>query len=222
MSVRIVIADDHVIVAAALRSLFESLPDLEVIAEAHDGPRAVEIVRETRPDVVLMDISMPGINGLEATRQILAESRTTKVIVLSMHVEERYVTGAFECGAAGYLLKDCTPDELVTAIRSVMANKSYVTPAAVGALLQRLTGHAHQNGKPALAPLTIRERQVLKLLAEGLETKEIAGALGLSVKTVFSHRLRIQEKLQIHSVAGLTKYALRAGITTLTDDRSSS
>ena len=220
MNVRIVIADDHVIMAAALRSLLDSLPGLAVIAEAHDGMRAVQVARETRPDLVLMDISMPGLNGIEATRQILSESPSTRVIVLSMHVEERFVAGAFEAGATGYLLKDCSPEELVTAIRSVMANKSYVTPGAVGALLQRLTGQLQHHGKPALAPLTTREHQVLKLLAEGLETKEIAAALQVSVKTVFSHRVRIQEKLQIHSIAGLTKYALRAGITTLNDDRS--
>ena len=220
MSVRIVIADDHVIMAAALHSLLDSLPDFEVIAAVHDGAKAVEIVRDTKPDLVLMDISMPGLNGIDATRQILADSKATKVIVLSMHVEERFVAGAFESGATGYLLKDCSLDELVRAIRAVMANQSYVTPGVVGALLQRLTGQVQSNGKPALAPLTTREHQVLKLLAEGLETKEIAAALKVSVKTVFSHRVRIQEKLQIHSIAGLTKYALRAGITTLNDDRS--
>lgn len=220
MSVRIVIADDHVIMAAALHSLLASVPDFEVIATAHDGSRAVDVVRQTKPDLVLMDISMPGLNGIEATRKITAESPGTRVIMLSMHVEERFVAGAFESGATGYLLKDCSPEELVTAMRSVMANKSYVTPGAVGALLQRLTGQRQHNGKPALAPLTTREHQVLKLLAEGLETKEIAAALGVSVKTVFSHRVRIQEKLQIRSIAGLTKYALRAGITTLNDDRS--
>jgi DNA-binding NarL/FixJ family response regulator len=219
LTVRIVIADDHVIMAAALHSLLRTLPDFEVIGEAHDGRAAVEMVRQTRPDLVLMDISMPGLNGIDATRQIAAESSATKVIVLSMHIEERFVTGAFESGAAGYLLKDCSPEELVTAIRSVIANKTYVTPAAVGALLQRLTGHLQPTGKPALAPLTLREHQVLKLLSEGFETKEIAATLKVSVKTVFSHRVRIQEKLQIHSIAGLTKYALRAGITTLKDDR---
>ena len=219
MSVRIVIADDHVIMTAALRSLFAAHADLEVIGEAHDGRRAVEIVREMKPDLVLMDISMPGLNGIDATRQILAECRSTKVIVLSMHIEERFVTGAFESGAAGYLLKDCSPDELVAAIRSVMENKSYVTPAAVGALIQGLTGRAHEAGKQPFAALTAREQQVLKLLSEGLETKEIAASLKVSVKTVFSHRVRIQEKLQIHSIAGLTKYALRMGITTLSDER---
>jgi DNA-binding NarL/FixJ family response regulator len=220
VSLQIVIVDDHVMMAAALHSLFESLRDFSVIAEAHDGRAAVEIVRQQKPDLVLMDISMPGLNGIEATRQIRAESPATKVIVLSMHVEERYVTGALESGAAGYLLKDCSPEELVTAIRTVMANQSYVTPAAVGALVKQIAGR-WQGGASGFAALTVREREVLKLLAEGLETKEIAASLKVSVKTVFSHRVRIQEKLQIHSIAGLTKFALRMGLTTLGDERAS-
>jgi DNA-binding NarL/FixJ family response regulator len=219
LSIRIVIADDHAIVAAGIRGLLEGHDDFDVVGEARDGLKAVALVRQMKPDLVLMDISMPHLTGIEATRQILGESRSTKVIILSMHVEERFVTSALEAGATGYLLKDCLPDELIMAIRAVMANQSYVTPAAVQTLIQRLNG-PRQAATPGLAALTTREREVLKLVAEGFETKEIAASLNVSVKTVFSHRVHLQEKLQIRSIAGLTKYALSVGITTLADDRS--
>jgi DNA-binding NarL/FixJ family response regulator len=210
--VRIVLADDHAIFIQGLRALLDDQDGLQVVSVASDGHETVRAVREHAPDVVLMDVTMPGMNGIEATRRIRAESPAVKVLCLSMHAEARFVTAMIEAGAAGYLPKDCDAEELMRAIRAVRAGQVYLSPAVAGAVVDgyRATTPA---GDPDLASLTDREREVLQLIAEGLATKEIAERLNLSPKTVASHRENIMGKLEIRSVAGLTKFALRHGLT---------
>lgn len=212
MSIRIVLADDHVMFLSGLRALLEKQRDIEVIAEVRDGREAVKVAREKRPHLVIMDVSMPGMNGIEATRQITAELHGVKVLCLSMHASEKFVGEGFEGGASGYLLKECAFEEMLMAIRAVMANRTYVSPAVAGPMIDeyRTLRSVHAS---SLSRLTGREREVLQLVAEGHSTKDIAGRLHLSVKTIDTHRRRIMEKLTIHSVAGLTKYAIRYGLT---------
>ncbi len=213
MSVRIVLADDHTIFLSGLRTLLEKEPDLEVVAEVRDGREAVSVVHEKRPDLVVMDLSMPGMNGIEATRQITTKWPRVKVLCLSMHAEEQFVAAVLEGGASGYLLKDCVLNELLTAIRTVMANQIFHCPTITTSVV-----HSYRAQRAATQPslfslLTDREREVLQLIAEGHSTKNIAARLHLSVKTIDTHRQRIMDKLNIHSVAGLTKYAIRHGLT---------
>ena len=211
--IRILLADDHQILRSGLRGLIERQPRFEVVAEADQGRTAVQLCRKRSPDVVIMDISMPDLNGIEATRQILRDSPNTKVIILSVHSSQRFVAEVFKAGASGYLLKDCSFEDLVSAIFAVYAGETYLHPQIATVvrddylqfLLQR-----DSSPSPALSP---REREVLQLIAEGKNTKEIAFSFNLSVKTVEAHRQRIMEKLNIHSVAALTKYAIREGLT---------
>ncbi len=230
---RVLLADDHRIVREGLKSLLASQPDLEVVAEASDGRQAVEMARKLSPDVVVMDVAMPQLNGIEATRQISAEEPGMKVVALSMHSDRRYVSEALKAGASGYVLKDGAFDELISAIRAVVADRVYLSPRVAGVVVddyvRRLPARGG-HGKPYAAPadgagaaarrgafdtLTPREREVLQLMAEGYATKEVAHRLGVSVKTVETHRRQIMEKLDMHSVAELTKYAIREGLTTL-------
>ena len=214
-SIRILLADDHKILRTGLRGMIERQANLEVVAEAEDGRTAVQLSQKLSPDVIIMDISMQDLNGVEATRQITGSSPRTKVIILSMHSSQKFVTEVFKAGASGYLLKDCDFSEIISAIHTVVANETYVCPPIATVLrddyLQRLL---HQETSPAAA-LTPREREVLQLMAEGKSTKEIAFSFNLSVKTVEVHRQRIMEKLDIHSIAELTKYAIREGLTSL-------
>jgi DNA-binding NarL/FixJ family response regulator len=212
MNIRIVLADDHVMFLSGLRALLEKQHDLEVIAEVRDGREAVKVAREKKPDLVIMDVAMPGMNGIEATRQITAELPGVKVLCLSMHASEQFVGEGFAGGASGYLLKESAFEEMLRAIRAVMANQTYVSPAVAGPMIEDY--RALRSGHPSpLSRLTGREREVLQLVAEGHSTKDIAGRLHLSVKTIDTHRQRLMEKLSIHSVAGLTKYAIRYGLT---------
>jgi len=213
-SLKILLADDHRIVCDGLRSLLEREPDMEVIAEAHDGRSAVSLARELRPDVVVMDVGMPDLNGIEAARKISAARRDVKLIALSMHSDKRFVAGMLRAGAAAYVLKECAFEELAAAIRAVTAGRTYLSPAVadllVGDYLRRLSS------KDGLAPeLTPREREVLQLIAEGHTTKAIAERLGVSVKTVDTHRQNMMRRLGMHTVAELTKYAVREGLTEL-------
>ena len=212
MKIGIVLADDHVMFLSGLRALLEKERDLEVIAEVRDGREAVKVAREKKPDLVVMDVSMPGMNGIEATRQITAELPRVRILCLSMHASEQFVADAFEAGASGYLLKESPFEEMLTAIRAVIANQTYLSPAVARPILEGYrtlrSGHAS-----LLSCLTGREREVLQLVAEGHSTKDIAGQLHLSIKTIDTHRRHIMEKLSIHSVAGLTKYAIRHGLT---------
>ena len=215
MPVRIVIADDHRIVREGLRHLLEKRTDFKVVAEAADGESAVRLARELSPDVVIVDISMPGLNGIEATRRILAERPGVKVLALSMHSDRRFVIETLKAGASGYLLKDSAFDELARAIEVVMARGAFLSPAITDMVVRDYVAQAGGDGDAAFSVLTAREREVLQLMAEGESTKAIAGRLAVSVKTVESYRQQIMEKLDLHSVAELTKYAIREGLTSL-------
>lgn len=215
MSVTILLADDHRIFRAGLRPLLAAQPDLAVIAEADDGLRALALARDLKPDVAVLDITMPGLNGLEVTRHLAREAPSVRVIILSMHSDRRYVLEALRAGARGYLLKDAGFDELLLAIRTVHDGRVHLG-ATVGEQVIRDYVQLSQTGDGGVfALLSGREREVLQLLAEGLATKEIADRLTLSVKTVESHRKSVMDKLEIHSIAELTKYAIREGLTPL-------
>lgn len=215
MSIRILLADDHKITRQGLRSLLEKQDDMEVVAEAEEGRTAVRLAREFSPHIVIMDVSMPDLNGVEATRQIVERTPDVKVIALSMHSDSLFVTEMLKSGASGYLLKDCAFEELTLAIRAVVDGKTYLSPSISGVVVD---DYLHRLSKTAYAGpdiLTNREREVLQLLAEGNSTKKIALKLHISVKTVETHRRQIMEKLDIDSVAELTKYAIRKGFTSL-------
>lgn len=216
---RIVIVDDHTMMREGIRSILEHNEhsgDFVVVAEAETGRDAVELCRKHTPDVVLMDVAMPGLNGMEATRKIHACDPQIAVIALSMHSDERYITGMLDAGAKGYLLKTCCGEELRSAIAAVMRKKIYVTSDLTHVLVER----KHQGGRDAMPSgtppadsLTPREREVVQLIAEGLTSKEIAAQLGAGLKTVETHRTNLMRKLDLHSIAQLTKYAIREGLT---------
>jgi DNA-binding NarL/FixJ family response regulator len=214
MQMKILLADDHEIIRNGLRSLIEKEHGLEVIGEAENGRMAIHLARELKPDVVVMDIGMPDLNGIEATRQITAEVPGVKVLALSMHTDRRFVTGMLKAGASGYMLKDGAFEELIHAIRLVASNRIYISPGISSVLVDDLR-HPSQDKVPSLPALTAKEREVLQLVAEGKGTKEIASQLHVSAKTVETHRQHIMEKLDIHSIAELTKYAVREGLTSL-------
>jgi DNA-binding NarL/FixJ family response regulator len=215
MSVKIILADDHKIMRQGLHNLLEDHADFEIIDEADDGITAVKKAIELSPDVVIMDVSMPGLNGIEATRQIKAEKPEVKVIALSMHAEKRFVAEMLNAGASAYLLKDSAFDELVRAIRAVLVNKIYLNPSIAETVIKDYIKQVPRESFSAFSILSKREREVLQLLAEGSSTKKIASLLFLSIKTVETHRKNIMEKLDLHSIAELTKYAIREGITSL-------
>lgn len=211
MPTTVLIADDHQILREGLRSLLQSEPGIEVVAEACNGRDAVRLARDLRPDVVIIDVEMPDLNGVEATGQVLAEVPKTKVIALSMHSDRRFVTGMLAAGACGYLLKDAAFEELALSIRKVMQNEVYLSPPIAGVVVSQLV--ATQGTSTTL--LTARETEVLQHLSEGQSTSAIADVLNISVKTVETHRRQIMSKLDLHSVAELTKYAIRMGLTNL-------
>jgi len=212
MAIRVLLADDHTIVRYSLRRVLESRDSIEVVAEASNGREAVELTRKHAPDVVLMDVAMPEMNGVDATRRILAELPDTRVVALSGHSHERLVADMLTAGARGYLLKDSEPDELVQAIERVAGGGAYLCRAVADVVL---TDYVQRLMKSPASALSAREREVLQLLAEGKSAKEVAAGLGVSVKTVESHRARVMDKLGLHSIAELTKYAIRAGLTSL-------
>ncbi len=218
---RILLVDDHLLVRAGLRTLLEQMTDTEVIGEASNGREALEIIKANPPDIVLMDITMAEMNGLVATAQITHECPQVRVIMLSMHATKEYVTQALQAGASGYLLKDAAPTELDLAVKSVMRGEKYLSPAVsthvIADYLQRTTGGPASKADTELsspAPLTLRQREILQLIAEGNTTKEIAAKLNLSVKTVETHRTQLMERLDIHDIAGLVRYAIRIGLVT--------
>ncbi|MEW6658040.1 MAG: response regulator transcription factor [Thermodesulfobacteriota bacterium] len=213
MPTKIILADDHKIVRQGLRTLLEQEHDLEVVAEADDGRMAVRLARELSPEVVIMDVSMPDLNGIEATRQVLAESPGVKVIGLSMHSDRRFVMNMLKAGASGYLLKDSAFEELASAIRTVLANKIYLSTEIANIVVKDyLQGGGDES---VFSVLTPREREVLQLMAEGKSSRQIADHLNISIKTVETHRMQIMHKLEIYSVAELTKYAIREGLSSL-------
>jgi DNA-binding NarL/FixJ family response regulator len=212
----VILADDHTLIRKGLRALLDGENDLSVVAEAENGRTAVELALEHRPDVVVMDVAMPELNGIEATRRIRRELPDTKVLALSMHPAGSTVAEMLKSGASGYLLKSCAMEELTLALRAVQRGQKYLSPNVAGGIVDDyLQSLAHNEGKTAVSVLSDREREVLQLVSEGLSTKEIAARLYITPKTVDAHRQRIMDKLEIHSVAELTRYALREGITTL-------
>jgi len=211
MSIRIILADDHAIVRHGLSRSFQQEEDVEVIAQAKDGRSTVQLTKELSPTVVVMDIGMPDLNGIEATRQITRESPQVKVIALSMHSSRKYVTEMFKAGASGYLLKNCDFEELADAVRIVAGGKTYISPSISDVVIQHV--HGSEERDSAFSVLTRREREVLQLLAEGKTTKQAALCLYISPKTVEAHRLNIMRKLDVDSIALLTKYAIQEGLT---------
>ena len=215
MSTRILLADDQRIMREGLRALLDGIPGMTVVAEADNGRSAVQLTQELRPDVVIMDVSMPDLNGIEATRQIVTARPETRVVALSIHSDRRFVLQMFRAGAAGYLLKDCAFEELTRAIRVVSDGQGYLSPGIAGVVVGELVTSIYRDNTSQGPALTSREREVLQLTAEGKTTKEIANLLTVSVKTVETHRRQIMEKLRMNSVAELTKYAIREGLTSL-------
>jgi DNA-binding NarL/FixJ family response regulator len=209
-TIRVLIADDHNLFRAAVRGLLKGFGGIEVIGEATDGREAVTLATEHRPDVLLMDVGMPGLNGIEAAERVRTATPTTRVIILSMHTGEEHVTRALKAGAAGYLLKDAQPDELERAVRQVARGEAYLSPAVSKHLVQSYARGG--TGASALERLTLRQREVLQLIAEGYTTKAIATRLKLSVKTVETHRAQLMERLEIRDVPGLVKFALARGL----------
>jgi DNA-binding NarL/FixJ family response regulator len=213
MSTTIVVADDHPIVREGIRKLLEMREDFEVVGEASDGEEAVRVVLEKRPDVALMDINMPVKSGVEATRLLGERGASTKVLVLSMLDGRSQVEDVLRAGAAGYVVKSAPPEDLFAAIDAVRAGRPYLSGQVTQQVVEAIASPAEPE-RAGLAALTDREREVLGLIAEGRSSKEIAAALGVSLKTVDSHRSNLMEKLDIHKVAGLVRFAIRSGLVT--------
>ena len=212
---RIVIADDHQIVRQGLQSLIENENDLEVVGVADNGRRALQMARRLKPDVVIMDIAMPELNGIDAARQIVNEVPGVKIIALSMHSDRHFVEEMLRAGVMGYLLKESAFEELIKAVRVVCAGKKYLSPDVTEIVLRDFLAPPGGKGAETERGLTLREREVLQLIAEGRATKEMAERLYISVKTIETHRRNIMDKLNLHTVAELTKYAVRHGITSI-------
>ena len=214
MKTRILLADDHSIIRDGLRLLLDKEEGMTVVGEAANGREALELAGRLHPDVVIMDITMPGMNGIEAARQILADSPTVKIIALSVHTDNQYVAQMIRAGASGYLPKSCAFQELALAIRTVLAQKTYLSPTVVDSVVQYLQSTPSAEAT-AESLLTAREREVLQLLAEGKSTKDIASVLHVSERTVETHRQNLMAKLNLHSIAELTKYAISQGLTSI-------
>ena len=215
MKLNVLIADDHRIFRQGLRSLLEKEHDLQVAAEAENGREAVEALEKSPMDIAIMDIAMPGLNGIEATRKMLSIRPNLRVIGLSMHTDRRFVAEILKAGAVGFVSKDSAFEELVQAIRTVLGGKVYLSPVAAGVVVDDYIRRSDYSDSNVFSALTAQEREVLQLIAEGRSTKQVAMDLHVSVKTVETHRRQIMEKLDIFSVAELTKYAIREGLTTL-------
>lgn len=216
----VVLVDDHAMMRDGIRSILEGEDDIKIVGECDNGRDAVELASKLAPDIILMDIGMPGLNGVEATRKIHALDPKIGVIALSMHSDARYVKGILDSGGRGYLLKTCDAEELIRAIHAVLRRKTYVTADLTHVLVDRHNqseSGSLRTGAPPLDVLTPREREVLQLIAEGFTSKEIGAKLGAALKTVESHRTNVIRKLDLHSIADLTKYAIREGLTGLTE-----
>jgi len=192
-----------------MRSLLSEGKEISVIGEAENGRQAVALAKELKPDVILMDIAMPDMNGIEAASQIIRENERIKVLILSMHSEKMFVSKAFAAGVSGYLLKDCDIEEILSAIRAVQANQKYISPLIAGTIIEDYRDGLKEQ---KVSILTEREREVLQLIAEGKTSKKIANLLGISTKTIDAHRQQIMDKLNIHTIAGLTRYAIKEGL----------
>jgi DNA-binding NarL/FixJ family response regulator len=216
MTIRLLIADDHQVISESLTPALNSQPGIAVVAEVNNGRAAVAMAKKLKPDIVIMDIAMPELNGIEATRQIIAQSPAAKIIILSMHADRRYVIEALEAGASGYLTKSCSLRELAAAIRTVYENKKYLSPEVSSIVIEKSLGRFKENTPAASTALTKREREVLQLLAEGKTIKEAAFELAVSIKTIHTHRAKIMQKLKINNIASLIKYAIQEGLISLT------
>jgi DNA-binding NarL/FixJ family response regulator len=212
--IRVVIVDDHMLVRAGFRHLLEGFAGVKVVGEADNGHEAVQLARELRPEIVLMDIAMPHLNGFEATVRICQELPQVRVVVLSMHVNEEYVLQALHAGAVGYILKDASPAELSLALQSVMSGETYLSPPVSKRVVDYVRRVGNENSEGPLARLTGRQREVLQLIVEGNTSREIAQLLTISVKTVEAHRTELMRRLDVHSVADLVRVALQAGMVT--------
>ena len=212
MKARILVADDHALLRAGLVKLMETMDDVEVVGQASDGEDVLTQAMHCRPDMVLLDIAMPKGSGLDVCARLMQDHAGIRVLMLSMHKEQQYVRKALQNGASGYLLKDAAPDELEIALRTVMSGRTYLSPALAQGMVSDMVGTLQANTSPSQVSLTPRQREVLKLAAEGLSTKEIAIKLDLSVKTVDTHRTNLMNQLDIHDLAGLVRYAIRTGI----------
>lgn len=215
MGIRVILTDDHKMIRDGLHALLEQESDIEIVAEAGDGATAVKLARELKPNVIVMDIAMPELSGVKATAQVLADNPDVKVIALSMHSDRQNVARMLEAGVAGYLLKDCAYEELVAAIREVVEGQTYFSQKIASVVIEDYVKKLPGGESTPSDTLTVREREVLQLIAEGRNTKEIALNLDLSGKTIETHRRKIMEKLNIYSIAELTKYAIRNGFTSL-------
>jgi DNA-binding NarL/FixJ family response regulator len=211
-AIRVMLADDHALFRAGIRSLLEAIEGVSIVGEARDGHEALRMVAERRPDIVLLDVALPQLNGIEVAERLVREAPGTRILMLSMFANEEYVLRSLRAGAAGYLLKDSTVVELESALRSVADGGSYLSPAVSGHVLAAYVRRVGQDAVPPEPTLTPRQREVLQLIAEGHGTKEIAARLCLSAKTVETHRAQLMERLGIRDVAGLVRYAIRAGI----------
>ncbi|HXY04782.1 MAG TPA: response regulator transcription factor [Terriglobales bacterium] len=212
MAIRCIIVDDHTLFREGLRHVLESDPDLQVVGEASDAIHGIEEVRKLRPDIVLMDISMPGVSSFEAARQIEKESPGTRLIFLTMHEDEEYLLQCLEVGAFGYILKDAPPPKLIQAVRDVHQGRKYLSPQVLGKLVDDFRSRSQGRRQTRGATLTPREREVVKMIAEGNSVKQIAEILGLSIKTVEAHKFNLMRKLDIHNKAQLVTYAIQKKI----------
>lgn len=208
---RVLLADDHTLFRAGVRALLGSIDDVTIVGEAGDGHAALEMIDRVRPDVALVDITMPGLNGLEVASRVAKASPGTRIVILSMHVGEAYVAQALKAGVAGYLLKDAAANELEMALRAVARGETYLSPAISKHVVEGFLGRGQEPGDP-LAGLTPRQREILQLVAEGKTTRAIAETLGVSIKTVEAHRAQLMERVGIHDVPGLVRLAIRAGL----------
>jgi DNA-binding NarL/FixJ family response regulator len=213
MNIKVLIADDHQIVREGLRSMLEKEPGIKVVGEAEDGRKTLRLAQELTPDVIIMDLAMPDLNGIEATRQIVAEFHNIRVIALSMHDDRRFVLNMLKAGAKGYLLKDSAFKDLANAIRAVVANKTYLSSEIADIVVKDYVSSSSADESSAFSLLSPREREVLQLIAEGKTTNQISEHLHISIKTVETHRAQLMTKLKVKGVAELTKYAIREGLT---------
>ena len=214
--ITVLLAEDHTIVRKGLRSLLESRADMKVVGEAENGREAIDRVEELRPDVVVMDIGMPGLNGLEATRRIKKRFGDVQVLILTVHTGEEYILQILRAGASGYLVKQAAPAELISAIQAVHRGEAFLSPSISKKVLEDYVQRAGATAqRDSFERLTDREREVLQLIAEAYSTREIAEQLHISIKTAETHRAHLMEKLSLHSTAELTRYAIRKGVVTL-------
>lgn len=216
MNIRLLIADDHQLMRQGLRALIEKEAGMTVVAETANGKETIAQVAQTHPHVVIMDVTMPDLNGIEATRRIKKANKKVRIVALSAHSDRHFVAEMLRAGASAYILKQTAYEELIRAVRAVMEGETYLSPAVTQGVVDSLVSSLPKSGEnPAFASLTQKEREVLQRVAEGQSTKEIAAALSVSVKTIETHRSHIMDKLKLHSIAQLTKYAIREGVTSL-------